>query len=376
MELDHLTYTETTREELVDLIKTLAVIPAPSHHEEKRVAFVKEWMERNGAEGVYVDDALNVVWPYHVTGDNDVVVFMAHTDIVFSEEVKLALRQEGNNLSCPGVGDDTARLCVLLMAARYLTAHHLPTSCGVLFVANSCEEGLGNLKGSRKIIETYGDRIKRFITFDGNMGTGVETAVGSHRYRVTVRTEGGHSWAKFGNQNAIQVASSLVNTLYTVKVPQVGKSRTTYNVGGITGGTSVNTIAQNCELLYEYRSDNAECLAKMKQIFETVIEAYRGTGAEVEVELLGERPCNGDLDPAAMQALKDTVAACYQKCGMGFELRAGSTDANIPLSRGIPALCVGNADGYGAHTVDEYLDLSSLPGGLLFTLDLITALTK
>lgn len=376
MQPDYIQYTEDSREELLDLIQTLAVIPAPSHHEGKRAAFVKAWMEKNGAEGVYTDEALNVVWPYHVTDDNDIIVFMAHTDIVFSEEVELCLRQEGNNLYCPGIGDDTARLCVLLMAARYLTEHHLPTSCGVLFVANSCEEGLGNLKGSRKIVETYGDRIKRFITFDGNIGTGVETAVGSHRYRVTVRTEGGHSWAKFGNQNAIQVASSLVNTLYTVKVPQIGESRTTYNVGGMAGGTSVNTIAQNCELLYEYRSDNAACLETMKNTFEAIVEAYRGTGAEIEVELLGERPCNGKLDPVAMQALKEVVIACYQDIGCGFELRAGSTDANIPLSRGIPALCVGNVDGYGAHTVDEYIDLSSLQKGLPFTLELITRLAR
>ena len=340
---------------------------------QKRVAFVKDWMEKNGAEGVYVDDALNVIWPYHVTDDNDLIVFMAHTDVVFPDTEPLPFHEEDGKYFCPGVGDDTARLSVLLTAAKYFVQNKITPKTGILFVANSCEEGLGNLKGSRKIIDTFGSRVKELITIDGNLSGIVAHAVGSHRYRVTVRTEGGHSYGAFGNRNAIRCLASMIDTLYSVKVPQNGSSKTTYNVGSISGGTSVNTIAQEATMLYEYRSDDKDCLEKMKAMFEKVVEAYRATGIEVEVELLGERPCNGDLDPAAFGALKDRAAASIRSIvGAEPSFHSGSTDANYPLSKGIPAVCIGGCNSVGAHTREEFLYVDSLYTGTRFLLDFMS----
>ena len=274
---------------LVELIEALSAIPAPSHHEERRAAFVKAWFEENGFSGVTIDAAKNVIAPVNCTPGCEVVVFMAHTDTVFPDMEPMPLRREGDRLCCPGVGDDTANLAALMLAARYFRAEPQTADCGFLFVANSCEEGLGNLKGCRQLMQDYAGRVREVISFDGGLGGICNKAVGSARYRVTVRTEGGHSFGAFGNRNAIHLLSSMIGTLYAVKPPVEGDSKTTYNVGKIEGGTSVNTIAQEASMLYEYRSDSRACMAQMQAMFESVIAAYRSMGIEVEVELLGER---------------------------------------------------------------------------------------
>ena len=201
----------------------------------------------------------------------------------------------------------------------------------------------------------------------------VNRAVGSHRYRVTVRTEGGHSFGAFGNRNAIAVLSSMISTFYTVKVPQEGNSRTTYNVGQISGGTSVNTIAQEAQMLFEYRSDNRTCLGKMQEMFEKIIDAYRATGVEINVELVGDRPCAGNVDPQAQQTLEALAeASILHTCSTAAIYSSGSTDCNIPLSLGIPAVCMGVVEGKGAHTRGEVLYLKSLEPGSRLCMDFFT----
>ena len=146
------------------------------------------------------------------------------------------------------------------------------------YIENSAEEGLGNLKGSRKIMEDYQGRVKEFYTFDGSYKRVANKCVGSQRYKITLETEGGHSFSKFEYNNAIHIMSKLVCSLYSCNVPVVGNSKTTYNVGVINGGTSVNTIAQKCELMYEYRSDNKDCLSTMKKFFEFEIAKVKEEG--------------------------------------------------------------------------------------------------
>ena len=152
--------------------------------------------------------------------------------------------------------------------------------------------------------------------------------------------------------------------MYTVKVPEENGSKTTYNVGTISGGTSVNTIAQEAEMLYEYRSDNKTCLSKMEAMFLQVVEAYRATGIQVDVKRIGERPCAGDVDKAHQQVLRDRAAEAIRAVtGLEASFRSGSTDCNIPLSLGIPAICIGVCIGQGAHTREESLEKASLLPG-------------
>lgn len=366
-----LEYIEAHREEAYDLLIELAQIPAPSNHEEVRAEFCRAWLEAQGAEGVYIDEALNVIYPIGCDGEGAISVYMAHSDVVFPDTDPLSLRIEEGRIYCPGVGDDTANAVALLMAAKYI-AQHKPslTDGGVLLVINSGEEGLGNLKGCRAIMARYGSRVKEFVTFDGYAEGVACRAVGSKRYRVEVDTEGGHSYGKFGNRNAIAYLASLIDTLYIVKVPPKGK--TTYNVGTISGGTSVNTIAQHAEMLYEFRSDEYESLAVMERHFNAAVEFYRTKGIEVTVTLLGERPCGIDIDEAAHGALMTRAAkAVADHYGLEVRFRPGSTDCNIPLSMGIPAVCVGCVRGGGAHTREEYVEIDSLAPGLGVAFEMI-----
>ena len=151
-----------------------------------------------------------------------------------------------------------------------------------------------------------------------------------------------------------------------------GSSKTTYNVGIISGGTSVNTIAQEASMMYEYRSDNKNCLAKMKTMFEKSIEAFQAMGVEVEVERLGDRPCSGEIDQTRFDALKNKARAALKEA-LNLEMidRSGSTDCNIPLSMGIPAICFGVCRGAGAHTREEKLETASLHDGCKLLLEFL-----
>lgn len=367
----HRQYIRETDGQAMDLLLELARIPAPSNHEEQRAAFCKTWLEEQGAEGVYIDEALNVVWPIGCGEGKPIAAIMAHSDVVFLDETPLPLKVEDGRICCPGIGDDTANAVALLMCARYIAQNHLqPGGWGVLLVINSGEEGLGNLKGCRKIMEDYGHRIQEFITFDAISRAIVDRAVGSHRYEVEVRTKGGHSFNDFGTPNAIAQLASLIEKLYRIPVPPKGK--TTYNVGVISGGTSVNTIAQQAKMLYEFRSDEQASLRYMQEAFERVIGDAKAGGMAISVTQVGDRPCGGYVDAARQQALKDRAARAIRQ---HFELEpvfhSGSTDCNVPLSMGIPSVCVGCCLGSGAHTREEFVETESLAKGRGIAMEMV-----
>lgn len=357
-------YIEEHRELLFRTLRELCAIPAPSHQEEKRAAYCKAWLERMGAEGVTVDDALNVVFPVNCEGSREITVVVAHTDTVFPDTEPMPYLDDGEKIHSPGVGDDTASLSVLLLCAKYFVEHRIQPKGGLLFVCNSCEEGLGNLKGTRQIFRDYEGRVARFISFDSRLAHVADRCVGSHRYEVEVKTEGGHSFQAFGNKNAIAELATIASEIYQIEVPKIGQSRTTYNIGTISGGTSVNTIAQNAEMLCEYRSDHVECLASMKARFEQIFADAWARGVNLSVKLIGERPCMGEVDLSAIDRLTDVYREVVTDV-MGVETTRGSssTDCNIPLSLGIPALCVGVFLGGGTHTREEWVDKKSLPVG-------------
>lgn len=368
-----ISYIDGCQEELCALLAELCAIPAPSGREERRARFVKDWLESAGAEGVYIDEALNVVYPVGVTEHGRASVFMAHTDTVFPDMEPMPLSVKDGVMYCPGVGDDTANLAVLMLIARYVTQRGLAPRTGVLFVANSCEEGLGNLKGCRAVMARYGARVDAFVSLDSTIHSLCNLAVGSARYRVTVRTEGGHSFSSFGNRNAIHALSEIVCALYGQRLPEGPEgSVTTYNVGVVEGGTSVNTIAQEASMLYEYRSNARECLATMQASFERVIDGFRARGLDVSVEMIGERPCMGDVDPARQRELTERcLDAIEHATGRRVPTGAASTDCNIPLSMGIPAACFGVYEGGGAHTREEWVRLSSLRTGMRAAMEVV-----
>ena len=266
-------YVTQNKEELYKMLKELCGIPAPSNFEHKRAEYCKKWLEDIGADGVYIDEALNVIFPLNCDGSNEITVFVAHTDTVFPDTEPMPYFDDGERIHSPGVADDTASVVVLLMMAKFFVENKILPPKGIMFVCNSCEEGLGNLKGTRQIFKDYEGRIGKFISFDCNLNVVNDRCVGSHRYEVEVLTEGGHSYGAFGNNNAIAKLSEIIAEIYKIQVPDKSETRTTYNVGTISGGTSVNTIAQNAKMLCEYRSDDKECLEVMQNKFENIFES-------------------------------------------------------------------------------------------------------
>ena len=348
--------------EHVELLKTLAAIPAPSHHEDERAAFIKCWLEECGARNIIIDKAKNVILPL---GQGPYLTVMAHTDVVFPETTPLPLREEEGILYAPGVGDDSANVVALMLCAKFFLSHPDLIPEPLLIVFNSCEEGLGNLKGVRQIMSDYEGRIHSLVSFDCQSNAVISRAVGSERWRVQVHTQGGHSFSDFGKPNAIAHLSRVISALYAQQVPYTQDSHTTYNVGLINGGTSVNTIAQQAEMTYEYRSDDRQCLSVMKQQFLDLIRTYDSPETRISIESIGCRPCGGDIPEECHRKLlnrcADAVSAVYS---IDPPFCAASTDANIPLSLGIPAATFGLYRGGGAHTREEYVELDSLTPGL------------
>ncbi len=369
--MDLLKLSEKYFDEMNELIHDICVIPAPSGFEEKRAEYVLRYLKDLGIDSAYIDEANNVVCMLGKQSE-DVSVFMAHTDIVFPFEVPLNYIDDGEKIHCPGVIDDVVCLVIMLTCIKHIIKSGMELNRTIMFVANTGEEGLGNLKGCRQIFKTYGDRIKRMYTFDAHDQHVIDHSVGSHRYEVTAITEGGHSFDAFGNQNAIRVLADIIAEIYKIQVPQIGDSKTTYNVGMINGGTSVNTIAQQASMLCEYRSDHVGCLAMMEQRFVEIFENAKKTCKELKVKLVGSRPCMDNMDMAKLNALSEFVCSVQKKyTGCQVERNSGSTDANIPHSLGIPAVCVGVYQGGGAHTTEEWLLKESIKSGFAIGMELI-----
>lgn len=349
---------------MYDMLKELCMIPAPSHFEHERAAWCKAWLETAGAEGVYIDDAENVIFPLNCEGSRDITVFAAHTDTVFPDTEPMPYFDDGERVHCPGAADDTASLVVLLLLAKYCIQNKIKPAGGFLFVCNSAEEGLGNLKGTKQLFADYDGRISAFLSFDSRLNVVNDRCVGSHRYEVEISTEGGHSFQAFGLPNAIAVLSSVIARMYEIQVPVKEGARTTYNVGTVTGGTSVNTIAQSAKMLCEYRSDDKDCLAFMRERFFEIFREAEADGVKISVKQVGDRPC-GDVDADAIARLKAIVIPVIESVtGERVRCISASTDCNIPLSKGVPALCIGVNEYSGVHTREEWVDKASMVKGL------------
>ncbi|WP_432405547.1 M20/M25/M40 family metallo-hydrolase [Wukongibacter sp. M2B1] len=363
-------YVNEHLQEAIALLETLGKIPAPSHHEEKRAEFCRKWFLEQGASEVWIDEAKNAICAIDCDKYDDIVVFMAHTDIVFDDQEKLPMRREGNKLYAPGIGDDTANLVNLMMAAKYFLSHKIPMKKGVLFVANSCEEGLGNLDGCKEIFNNFGDRITEFYSFDGYMSQCTSIPVGSYRYRISVQGDGGHSYLDYGKENAICTMASLIQALYEVEAPT--EEKTTYNVGHIEGGTTVNSIPQEAVMLYEYRSSSQKCLSIMEENFNQVIADFKNAGKRVTAQILGIRPGKGEMNEELLKSWTEENISIIKKYYNGpIDEQPYSTDANIPLSRGVLANTIGTIVGGDAHKREEWIDLNSVPTGMSIALALM-----
>lgn len=345
-------------------LKELTLIPSPSWHEEKRAAWCVKKFRSFGYADAYVDEALNAVCPVHCEGSDALTVICAHIDTVFPEDTPLNYVEKDGKIFCPGVGDDTAGAISVLLIAKYFAENHLVPGDGALFVCNAGEESVGDLKGTRQIMKTYKGRIARFVSVDSSLKTMYDGCVGGFKGEVTVRAQGGHAFGDFGRKNPIAVLADIITKLYKIDFPKEEGTVHSYNVGVIRGGRSVNAIPQEASMQCEYRSNKPARLKCLEEKFGAILESVRTDDVEISVRTLSDRPC-ADIDPAAQEALAAACSAIYEEItGNAPARESGSTDCNIPLSLGIPAVAIGVINGEEEHTTGEWLEKASFVPGL------------
>ncbi len=363
--------------EVRDLLRELVRIPAPLNKEEARARFCAGWLKAHGVEEIAEDEAGNVIAAYHLQPGKNNIAFTAHLDTVFSEDTELNLREQDGRWYCPGIGDDTANAAVMMCLMEKIWREQPDTACGVLFVLDTGEEGLGNLRGCRQMMQDFEGRLKAVISFDLYQEELYTNCIGSIRYELSVTTDGGHSYHKFGEPNAIAVLAEILTELYKFSPEQDAEGKTTYNVGTICGGTSVNTIAQDASCLFEYRSGNTDAMRRADRFLQEVLAKFRGEKIQVSCRVIGERPCSGAVNPEAQAELAGLCMESIKKAaGITPAAGAASTDCNIPLSLGIPAACVGLIRGGGAHTKEEWIEADSLEDGLKIAGELFRRITS
>jgi acetylornithine deacetylase/succinyl-diaminopimelate desuccinylase-like protein len=355
--------------DLIELCIAVQQIPAPTGMEAARARWVGARMEELGLQEIVRDPASNNVygcWPGEK--HDSALLITAHIDTVFGINTDLTVRHDVQHgrLYGPGIGDNStgvAALLELIAAMKSLP----PPPVDMWFAANSQEEGLGDLRGMRAVVDALQDRIGACIVVEG-MGLGriVHRALGSRRYRIYVSAPGGHSWSDFGSASALHVISQLAAELTRMRPPEM--PRTTFNIGRMEGGTSVNTIAQHAWLDLDLRSEESDGLAWIVDQALEIVRRYQTSrwqsrGVTVTAEVIGDRPSGGiPADhPLVLVAKKALAAVDYPHAA---DLRISSTDANIPLSRGIPAVCVGVTEGSNAHRLQEWIGTDALSRGM------------
>jgi acetylornithine deacetylase/succinyl-diaminopimelate desuccinylase-like protein len=352
-----------TIDRIIDLAIQIQQIAAPTFHEQERAKFVREMFEREGLKDVAMDEVGNVYGLLKVerrTSNVKPLIISAHLDTIFPFEMDLIVKREDGKIHGIGIGDNSLGVAALFGLVWMLRHRNIELNGDVWFVANTCEEGLGDLRGMRAVIDRFGAGVQAYLVLEGMaLGHVYHRAVGVKRYRVTAQTQGGHSWSDYGQPSAVLELSKLIVQLSSLKLP--AKPRTTMNVGKISGGTSINAIPAEAWMELDLRSEGQAELAELVEGVERLIEAADRPGVRVEAEVIGARPA-GEL--SAKHPLVKLAQACLREQGLDAMLTSGSTDANIPLSKGYPALVLGVSKGGGAHTKNEFIETAPIEKGI------------
>lgn len=340
-------------------------IPAPPFHETARGQELKRLFSSLGLRDVQIDGAGNVIGVRPGRSAHPNLVFAAHLDTVFPEGTNVKVTREGNVLKGPGIGDDCRGLAVMLATIRALNEAKVETPGTITFVADVGEEGLGDLRGVKNLFhESLKGRIDKFVSVDG-IGLGmVNVGVGSLRYRVTFKGPGGHSYGSFGMANPIHALGRAIAKISDFEVPS--EPKTTFNVGRIGGGTSVNAIPFEAWMEVDMRSASAASLKALDQRFNAAVRSaldeenrrwHERGKLTVSAELVGVRPPGrtpGD------SPIVQTAMGVSRALGFREVLREGSTDANVPMNLNIPAITIsGGGSGSGAHSLNEVFDITN-----------------
>ncbi|HVN53820.1 MAG TPA: M20/M25/M40 family metallo-hydrolase [Anaerolineaceae bacterium] len=360
---------------ILDLACEIQKIPAPTSEEMKRAEFLASIFQEEGLADVEIDAMGNVLARFiGMDFGRRPVLVTAHLDTVFPRETPLGLIRTPDRISGPGIGDNSLSLaCLIGLVWRYREEGFLPAG-DLWLIGTTGEEGLGDLKGIRAIVDRFEGQHEAsplaYLVLEG-MGLGeiFYRGLGVRRYRVSCHTQGGHSWIDFGRPSAIHELARFINCLAEIPLPD--KPKTILNVGIIQGGISINTIAPYAWCEIDLRSENPKSLVKLIDRVENLVHDFNhpDSGVRLEAEIIGNRPA-GEIP--ANHPLVKLAKRCLRGLGIQPIPGIGSTDANIPLSRGLSAICIGMTRGTGAHTLQESIFTPPLSLGMEQLFQIVT----
>lgn len=341
--------------EIGELLQQICEVPAPTFEEGERAALVAELWRAAGLD-VQVDGIHNVTAATGA-GSGPSVLLAAHLDTVFPAGTDVTVQRAGGRWLAPGIGDNSASLAVLSQLARNLGS--LPGPLPRLTLAAPVgEEGRGDLRGMKKLLADRQGEFDFVIAIDGHLGSIVDRAVGSKRFEFTFKGPGGHSWGDYPTPSAVHAMADAMSALNDMDVP--ASPRSSYNLGTVRGGTSINAIAERASFDLDLRSIDAAALAKLeKTALRLVEEAAARQRIEVDTEKIGDRPAATVDNSSLVRAARDAL----QEHGITAATSAGSTDANAALAAGIPSICLGVYRGGDAHRLSEWVEPNSLAEG-------------
>ena len=358
-------------ERLLDLAVRIQQVPAPTFEEKERAELVRDLFTAESLEDVSMDTSHNVYGRLPGRTSINPLIVTAHLDTVFTARPP-GLERTGDRISGPGIGDNSLGVAALMGLVWMLRDSGATLESDLWLVANACEEGLGDLQGMKAAVDRFGRAVRAYLVVEGMaLGQVFHRAIGVRRYRVTVTTSGGHSWSDYGHPSAVHEVAAMITRLTSLRLPT--SPRTTMNVGTISGGTGVNVLAPDARFELDVRSESTKVLSTLITRVEQRIMRARRDGVEVGMQIIGERPA-GEI-PADHDLVK-LAKDCLEAERITPSLTSGSTDANIPLSRGIPAIVLGITTGSGAHTPHEYIDTAPVGKGMRQLASFVTRLLQ
>ena len=357
---------------VLDLAIEIQQIAAPTFAEDRRAIFIQTLFQAERLSDVYRDEAGNVFGRLPGAGKTRPLIVSAHLDTVFPAGTDLRVQRQPGRIYGPGIGDNSLGVAGLFGLLWALRRGGITLPGDLWVVANVCEEGLGDLRGIRAVVSRFQDQPLAYIVLEGMaLGQVYHRGLGVRRYRIEFHTAGGHSWVDYGQPSANHELAYFVTQLTSLQLPL--RPRTTLNVGVIAGGFSVNTIAAQAHFELDLRSEGIEELEGLSAQVEEFVNRSQRPNLQISARLIGDRPA-GELP--ATHPLVTLVAGSLEAVGVTPVLNIGSTDANIPLSLGLPAVCIGLTAGSGAHTLKEYILINPVGQGLMQVLLTVEAAFK
>jgi tripeptide aminopeptidase len=336
-------------------------IPAPTFAEAQRAAYVAEQFKQHRLQEISIDASHNVYGLFPGTNRSlPGIMLTAHTDTVFAAATDLTIRRESDQIFGPGLGDNSMGVAGLIGLALFMREANLQPACDLWFVATVCEEGLGDLKGMRAAYAHLKERINLVINLEGlAYGHIYHAGIAVHRMHITARADGGHSWLHFGRASAVHGIMTLGAQI--CKITPATSPRTTYNIGMIEGGHSINAIATSAGMWLDLRAEQQPELLKLRDRVNALVRQMDTAELRFSVEVVGDRPA-GYL--SARHPLVQGALAALEAESLHGSLETGSTDANVPLSENCPAVTIGITRGGNAHRLDEYVEIKPVAAGM------------